>query len=135
MPKTQTTSKASVTKKRAHVSRRVDPALGDKLRHFRKRNQLSQQELASILDSTWVSVSRWERAKSVPLPDVAVRAQRLLDVESQIAPALMPGAFIDFLKTPHPMLRGFPPLDLLRSAFAFEHLKGFVQSALFGGMT
>jgi transcriptional regulator with XRE-family HTH domain len=135
MPKTKTVSEAKIAKKRPSVSRRVDPSLGEKLRLFRERHHLSQQELASLLDSTWVSVSRWERAKSMPLPDVAVRAQRLLEIESQIAPAVMPGAFIDFLKTPHSMLRGFPPLDLLRSAFAFEHLKAFVQSALFGGMS
>jgi uncharacterized protein (DUF2384 family) len=47
----------------------------------------------------------------------------------------MPDGLLDFLKTPHTMLRNFPPLDLLRSAFAFEHLKAFVNSALYGGLT
>jgi hypothetical protein len=44
------------------------------------------------------------------------------------------GSKARFLITPNAALRGFPPLELLQSAYSFEDLLDFIDSAKSGDM-
>jgi len=69
-----------------------------------------------------------------PTPDAEARLIRLESIEERVGSALTPGDFKKFLITPHPLLRGHQPLDLLWSAYSFEDLESFVESAKSGDM-
>jgi transcriptional regulator with XRE-family HTH domain len=43
-------------------------SLGQKLREWRQRRFLTQNELAGRIGVSWQSVARWEAGKSVPYP-------------------------------------------------------------------
>ena len=123
-------------RQRANAQRRVkagSEALA-RLRKVREAQGISQEELARILGTSWISVSRWERGQSKPGDDAMKRIERFLDIEALAAPALKPGGFRRFLETPHPVLKGYPPSDLLQSGFGFVYLKDFVQGMLGGDM-
>ena len=62
---------------------------GNNIAIFRKEKKISQRELADLLNVTDKSVSKWERAGS--LPDVAT-LKRIADVY---------GVTVDYLVTPH----------------------------------
>lgn len=48
--------------------------------------------------------------------------------------AIAPEEFIHFLSTPAPLLRGYPPQDLLQSAYSFQDLLAYMDSAKSGDM-
>ena len=121
-------------RKNSTSRRRVQPGAETlaKLRQVREDQGISQEALARILGSSWISVSRWERGQAQPADDAMKRVERFLELEALAAPALKPGGFRRFLTTPHPVLKGYPPSDLLQSGFGFLYLKEFVHSMLGG---
>ncbi|MFN7926086.1 MAG: hypothetical protein U0Q16_38670 [Bryobacteraceae bacterium] len=60
--------------------------------------------------------------------------KRLVQLSDRIEDALPPGELNRFLSTPNPLLRGYQPQDLLGSAYSFEDLLDFVESAKSGDM-
>lgn len=101
---------------------------------LRQKAELSQEELARLLDTSWVTVSRWERHVAKPNPEASARLQRLLELLRRIRKALPPEELFRFLETPSPLLRGHRPVDLLKSDYAFEDLLAYVESAKSGDM-
>ena len=104
------------------------------VRKLRARAKLSQEGLANLLDTSWVSVSRWERSVTKPSPGAQARLERLAKLVARIGDALPADELPRFLQTPQPLLRGYRPLDLLQSGYAFEDLLAFVESAKSGDM-
>ena len=87
-----------------------------------------------MLGASWATVSRWERQTVSPTPDAAARVERLQALAGAIGTAVPGRNFTRFLLTPNPALRGFPPLELLQSAYSFQDLLDFVESGKSGDM-
>jgi transcriptional regulator with XRE-family HTH domain len=104
------------------------------LKTLRSKTKLSQERLARMLDTSWTTVSRWERNVSIPQPDLQARIRRLETLLERIGDALPPEEIPRFLETPHVLLRGHAPVDLLKSEYSFEDLLAFVDSAKSGDM-
>lgn len=105
------------------------------LGQLRRKVNLSQEEMARLLGTSWVTVSRWERKRAVPRSDARARLHRLQRLLERIGDSLPEGELLRFLLTPHPLLRGYKPADLLQSDYSFEDLVNFVESAKSGDMT
>lgn len=110
------------------------PTAIENLRSFRERTDLTQEELAHLLDTSWVSVSRWERGVAEPKPRTLERIERLQRLVERIGQALSPGALPDFLETPQPGLRNHRPKELLDNEYAFEDLIALVDGLKSGDM-
>ncbi len=104
------------------------------VRALREKAALSQEQLAQVLRTSWVSVSRWERHIAQPNPDVEARLRRLNELVDRIEEALPESEVSRFLQTPQPLLRGFRPIDLLGNDYSFQDLLAFVDSAKSGDM-
>ncbi len=104
------------------------------VRALREKAALSQEHLAQVLGTSWVSVSRWERQIAQPTPDVEARLRRLNELVNRIEEALPESEVFRFLQTPQPLLRGFRPIDLLGNDYSFQDLLAFVDSAKSGDM-
>ena len=42
--------------------------IGENIRNFRKKNDLTQEDLADRLGVTYQSISRWEKRRDLPRP-------------------------------------------------------------------
>lgn len=104
------------------------------VKKLRARAKLSQEGLANLLGASWASVSRWERSIAKPGPETQARLERLRTLLDHIGDALAAEELPRFLRTPQPLLRGYRPVDLLHSGYAFEDLLAFVESAKSGDM-
>lgn len=104
------------------------------VRALREKAALSQEQLAQVLRTSWISVSRWERQIAQPNPDVEARLRRLNELVDRIEEALPESEVSRFLQTPQPLLRGFRPIDLLGNDYSFQDLLAFVDSAKSGDM-
>jgi transcriptional regulator with XRE-family HTH domain len=104
------------------------------LRDFRKKTHLTQERLAHLLGTSWVTVSRWERDRAEPQPAAVERLGRLQELVERIGRALPMSELEVFLETPHPRLRNHKPMDLLDNDYAFEDLISLVESAKSGDM-
>ena len=104
------------------------------VRTLRNEAKLSQEELAHLLGTSWVTISRWERKIAAPNPEAQARLNRLRKLLKVIGKALPPEELYHFLQAPHPLLRGYRPVDLLQSDYSFEDLLAFVEAARSGDM-
>jgi len=102
--------------------------------NLRKRTELSQEELARILGTSWVTVSRWERKIAAPNPEAEARLRRLSELLRRIGKALPAHEVPRFLETAHPLLRNYPPMELLKSDYAFQELLDFIEGTKSGDM-
>ncbi len=101
---------------------------------IREKTGLSQEQLAQLLGTSWVSVSRWERKVARPSSTAATRLQRLRELLERIGRALPGEEVPNFLRTAHPLLRGYRPIELLDSEYSFRDLLAFVDAAKSGDM-
>lgn len=106
----------------------------ESLKTLRARFGWSREEAARLLGASLATVSRWERRTVTPTPAATAAVERLETLASRIDTAIKPANFTRFLLTPNPALRGYPPLELLHSAYSFEDLLDFVESAQSGDM-
>jgi len=106
----------------------------DEIKTLRAKTQLSQEKLARLVGTSWVTISRWEREKIVPGGEAETRLARLLELVTRVGKALPAHRIYDFLETPHPLFRGHRPVELLSSDYAFQDLLTFVDSAKSGDM-
>lgn len=104
------------------------------VRALRAKTTLSQEQLAQVLGTSWISVSRWERHIAQPSPDAEARLRRLNELVDRIEQALPESEVPKFLQTPQPLLRGYRPIDLLSNEYSFQDLLAFVESAKSGDM-
>ena len=104
------------------------------IKDLRERIQLSQERLAHLVGTSWVTISRWERHLGTPSGEPELRLGRLLELVSRIGNALPPSRIYDFLETPQAEFRGHRPVELLSSDYAFQDLLNFVESAKSGDM-
>ena len=96
---------------------------------------MSQEQLARFLGASWPTVSRWERGVAVPNETYQARLRNLITLSERIRSAIKPEDFVPFLLTPHPLLRGHPPSDLLQSAYSFQDLLALVDRAKSGDIS
>jgi transcriptional regulator with XRE-family HTH domain len=104
------------------------------LKAIRKHTGLSQEQLAQLLKTSWVTVSRWERGVVQPSHASAQRLERLMVLLERIGQALPKEEIPMFLQTPHALLRGYRPIDLLDSDYGFRDLLAFIDAAKSGDM-
>ena len=101
---------------------------------IREKTGLSQEQLAHLLGTSWVSVSRWERKIARPSSATATRLKRFRDLLARIGRAMPKEEIPKFLQTAQPLLRGYRPMDLLDSEYSFRDLLAFVDAAKSGDM-
>jgi transcriptional regulator with XRE-family HTH domain len=101
---------------------------------IRVKTGLSQEQLAQLLGTSWVSVSRWERRITKPSSTASARLQRLTELLDRIGRGLPREDVPRFLQTAHPLLRGYRPIDLLDNDYSFRDLLAFVDAAKSGDM-
>jgi DNA-binding transcriptional regulator YiaG len=106
---------------------------GDELTRLRNVTGLSQSRLGRLIGASWVTISRWERA-GVPSGEAEERLHRLERLVQELGGAIPSDKVAGFLETPHPMLRGYRPADLLTSDYAFHDLLALVNAAKSGDM-
>jgi transcriptional regulator with XRE-family HTH domain len=104
------------------------------VKELRKQARLSQEDLARVLGTSWVTVSRWERKSSRPDAERSARLRRLKELIRRIGKAIPEEELVSFLTTPHRLLRGYRPADLLESDYSFQDLIDFVEAAKSGDM-
>jgi len=104
------------------------------VKDLRNKAKLSQEELARVLGTSLVTVSRWERKTNEPDQEKLARLRRLKELIGRIGKAIPEQELVPFLTTPNPLLRGYRPADLLESDYSFEDLLAFVESAKSGDM-
>ncbi len=107
---------------------------GVNVRAIREKTGLSQEQLAQLLGTSWVSISRWERKVAKPSSAAAARLRRLGELLVRIGSALPHEEIPRFLRTAQPLLRGYRPIDLLDSEYSFRDLLAFVDAAKSGDM-
>jgi len=93
---------------------------------------LSQEQLARVLGTSWVSVSRWERGISNPPPDADEKLHRLAELLRHLDGLISPSDLPKFLMTPNPAMQNFPPYDLLQSGYSFLKLIELVEKTKAG---
>lgn len=101
------------------------------IRELRTKARLSQTQLAAVIGTSAMTISRWERGESVPVLSGQV-LERLDTLVGELASITAPENNARFLVTPHPAMRNHPPADLLRSGFAFQALMEQVAKAKAG---
>lgn len=106
----------------------------DEVRDLRGKCGFSQEDLARLIGASWATVSRWERGIARPAADTEAKLKRLVELDRRIDGAIAPQEFVHFLTTPAPLLRGYPPQDLLQSAYSFQDLLAYIDSAKSGDM-
>jgi DNA-binding transcriptional regulator YiaG len=104
------------------------------IRALREKTTLSQEQLARVLGTSWISVSRWERHIAQPSAETEARLKRLTELVARIGAALPQAEVPGFLQTAQPLLRGYRPIDLLGNDYSFEDLLAFVDAAKSGDM-
>lgn len=124
--------KSSRVTRQGPVIERAEPRMD--LGQLRRRVNLSQEEMARLLGTSWVTISRWERKRAQPRSEARARLGRLQRLLERIGDSLHQDELLRFLLTPHPLLRGYKPVDLLQSDYSFEDLVNFVESAKSGDM-
>jgi len=107
---------------------------GVEIKELREKIQLSQERLARLVGTSWITISRWERKRGTPSGEAEVRLGRLAELVARVGNALPAERIYDFLETPQPEFRGHRPAELLSSAYAFQDLLSFVDSAKSGDM-
>jgi len=110
------------------------PITPDEIKLLREKTQLSQEKLARLLGTSWVTISRWERKLVTPNGEPQGRLGRLLELVARIGNALPANKIYDFLETPQAEFRGHRPVELLSSDYAFQDLLSFIESAKSGDM-
>jgi transcriptional regulator with XRE-family HTH domain len=108
--------------------------LANDVKQLRSRAKLSQEDLAKLLGTSWVTVSRWERKVTEPNPEKQAILHRLRELIKRIGKAIPEERLVNFLMTPNPLLRGYRPVELLESDYSFEDLLSFVEAAKSGDM-
>lgn len=104
------------------------------VKDLRHKAKLSQEDLAKVLGTSWVTISRWERKTAQPDSEKLARLRRFKELIKRIGKAIPEDELVNFLTTPHPLLRGYRPADLLESDYSFEDLMEFVEAAKSGDM-
>lgn len=94
---------------------------------LRKRLHLSQEAFARLLDASTRSVARWEKGDAHPEPYMQKKLLGIDRVVHTLQKAGDPEHIKAWLETPDPDLRGYPPVDLLGSAYATEELVGRIE--------
>jgi DNA-binding transcriptional regulator YiaG len=110
------------------------PMNADGIKDLRDRARLSQEKLARVLGTSWITVSRWERGIGVPGGDAEVRLSRLSELLGRIGSAIPAERIYEFLDSPNSSFRGHRPMELLTSDYAFQDLLNFVESVKSGDM-
>ena len=104
------------------------------VKKLRMKAKLSQEDLAKLLGTSWVTVSRWERSIAEPAPEKLARLHRLKELLNRIGNSIPEEELVPFLTTPHALLRGHRPVELLESDYSFEDLLAFIEAAKSGDM-
>ncbi|OFW02905.1 MAG: hypothetical protein A3G20_09225 [Acidobacteria bacterium RIFCSPLOWO2_12_FULL_59_11] len=104
------------------------------IKKLRQKTQLSQEQFARLVNTSWATISRWERNVSKPNQDAETELHRLRELVERIGKALPPDQLYRFLETPNPYFRNHRPIELLKSDYGFEDLLAFVESAKSGDM-
>src|SRR3990172_12776511 len=99
------------------------------VKKIREKASLTQEKLGHVVGASWVSISRWERHVAVPNEGTQVRLKRFGELLERFGNALPREEVPRFLERPHPLLRGFRPIDLLDNDYSFHDLLSFVDAA------
>ena len=106
----------------------ASPAIKETRQHF----ALSQEQLARVLGTSWISISRWERGISNPSPDAEGKLHRLAELHQHLDGLIAQKDLPSFLLTPNPAMQNFPPYDLLQSGYSFLKLIELVEKTKAG---
>ena len=102
------------------------------IKDIRKSYDLTQEQMAHILGTAWVTISRWERGISGPSPEAEEKLRRMEILLEHIGTLIAREDLPKFLLTPNPAMANFPPTDLLQSGYAFRKLIELVEKTKHG---
>ena len=102
------------------------------IKDIRKSYDLTQEQMAHILGTAWVTISRWERGISEPSPEAEEKLRRMEVLLKHIDTLIAREDLPKFLFTPNPAMANFPPTDLLQSGYAFRKLIELVEKTKHG---
>lgn len=102
------------------------------IKDVRKSYDLTQEQMAHILGTAWVTISRWERGISEPSPEADEKLRRMEILLNHIGILIAREDLPKFLFTPNPAMANFPPTDLLQSGYAFRKLVELVEKTKHG---
>ncbi len=102
------------------------------IKEVREKYRLTQEQLAKVLGTSWVTISRWERGTGNTSEDAEAKLHRMDSLLRHIDTLIAPEDLARFLMTPNSAMDGFPPMDLLQSGYAFRKLVELVEKAKSG---
>src|SRR5450432_2216248 len=105
------------------------------IKDIRKSFDLTQEQMAHILGTAWVTISRWERAISEPSPEAEEKLRRMEVLLKHIGTLIAREDLPKFLFTSNPSMANFPPSDLLQSGYAFRKLIELVEKTKHGDIS
>ena len=97
------------------------------IKDIRKAFDLTQEQMAHILGTAWVTISRWERGQSQPSAEAEEKLRRMEILLKHLDTLIAREDLPKFLLTPNPAMDNFPPSDLLQSGYAFRKLIELVE--------
>jgi DNA-binding XRE family transcriptional regulator len=89
---------------------------------LRKRLRLTQEGLGRLVEVTARTVARWEAGEVEPEPFLAGKIRGLEKVVLKLEKAGDPETIVRWLEKPASEFNGYPPIDLLGSAWARKQL-------------
>jgi uncharacterized protein (DUF2384 family) len=90
-------------------------AIATRLDNIKERGGIRSREVALLLNTTPVTVSRWRQGKAEPQPERRDNLLRLEWLVSQLSEFYPPEEAKLWLFSPHPMLDGETPADRIRA--------------------
>lgn len=102
------------------------------VKEIRKAYDLTQEQMAHLLGTAWVTISRWERGVTATPPEAEDKLRRLEILREHIGTLIAREDLPKFLFTPNPTTANFPPADLLQSGYAFQKLIELVEKTKHG---
>ena len=102
------------------------------IKDIRKSFDLTQEQMAHILGTSWVTISRWERGITEPSPEAEEKLRRMEILVKHLDTLIDREDLQKFLFTPNPAMANFPPTDLLQSGYAFRKLVELVEKTKHG---
>jgi transcriptional regulator with XRE-family HTH domain len=102
---------------------------------LRRELDMTQAEFARLMGTSAVTVARWEENRSKPTSSNLRRLKMLQQMVDSLREVMKQDYIPIWLRTPHPTLGRYAPVDLLDEDFAFKEIHRLVESTKWGNFS